>query len=134
MSSIPTPDQHRNQTPLVVEPSSVPINVQMLLSFKTVLYEENTQSQKLKSITLRNFNMVSELDEPSMASVSPSPIHQSLPSSQSISVAFPSTLPSASIQLNRSNYNIWRSQILPTVRAYDLENYLLGTVTPPVSS
>ena len=62
----------------------------------------------------------------------PSPIHQSLPSSQSISVAFPSTLPSTSIRLNRSNYNLWRSQILPTVRAYDLENYLLGTVTPPV--
>ena len=97
-----------------------------------MLYEENTKSQKLKSITLRNFNMVSELDEPSMALGSPSPIHQSLPSSQSISVAFPSTLPSASIRLNRSNYNIWRSQILPTVRAYDLENYLLCTVTPPV--
>ena len=29
VSSIPTPDQHRNQTPLVLEPSSVPINVQM---------------------------------------------------------------------------------------------------------
>ena len=97
-----------------------------------MLYEENTQSQKLKSITLINFNMVLELDEPSMASVSPSPIHQSLPSSQSISVAFPSTLPLASIRLNRSNYNLWRSQILPTVCAYDLENYLLGTVTPPV--
>ena len=76
--------------------------------------------------------MVSELDEPSMASVSPSPIHQSLPSSQSISGAFPSTLPSTSIRLNQSNYNHWRSQILPTVRAYDLENYLLGTITPPI--
>ena len=29
VSSIPTPDQHRNQTPLALEPSSVPINVQM---------------------------------------------------------------------------------------------------------
>ena len=96
-----------------------------------MLYVQNTQLKKRKYLAFRNLNMVSEHDEPSMAPGSPSPI-QPLPSSQSISVAFPSTLPSASIRLNRSNYNLRRSQILPTVRAYDLENYLLGTITPPV--
>lgn len=36
-----------------------------------------------------------------------------------------------SIKLDRNNYSFWRSQVLPAVRAYDLEGFLLGTVPCP---
>ena len=49
-------------------------------------------------------------------------------SSQSIiPMAIPSTLPSISIKLDRSNYMFWKSQILPTARTHDMEMFLLGT-------
>ena len=43
-----------------------------------------------------------------------------------IPMAIPSTLPSISIKLDRSNYMFWKSQILPGARAHDLEVFLLG--------
>ena len=53
-------------------------------------------------------------------------------SSQSIiPMAIPSTLPSISIKLDRSNYMFWKSQILPAARAHDLEVFLLSPKPKP---
>ena len=53
-------------------------------------------------------------------------------SSQSIiPMAIPSTLPSISIKLDRSNYMFWKSQILPSTQAHDLEVFFLGTKPKP---
>lgn len=46
-------------------------------------------------------------------------------------MAIPSTLPSLTIRLDRSNYKLWRSQIVPAVRAHELEGFLLGTKPQP---
>ncbi|PON91706.1 hypothetical protein TorRG33x02_125370, partial [Trema orientale] len=45
-------------------------------------------------------------------------------------VLFQSLAP-LSIKLDRTNYSFWRSQVLPAVRAHDLEGFLLGTVPCP---
>ena len=53
-------------------------------------------------------------------------------SSQSIiPMAIPSTLPSISIKLDQSNYMFWKSHILPTARAHDLEVFLLSLKPKP---
>ena len=46
-------------------------------------------------------------------------------------MVIPSTLAPLSIRLDRLNHAFWRSQILPTVRAHDLEGFLLGTRLKP---
>ncbi|PON57046.1 hypothetical protein TorRG33x02_294740, partial [Trema orientale] len=38
-----------------------------------------------------------------------------------LALIVPPTLPPLSLRLNRSNYAYWRSQILPAVRAHELE-------------
>ena len=43
-------------------------------------------------------------------------------------MAMPSVLPHFSIKLDRTNYLFWKSKILPTLRAHDLESFLLGTI------
>lgn len=36
------------------------------------------------------------------------------------------------LKLDRGNYSFWRSQVVPTLRAHDLEGFILGTnVFPP---
>ena len=71
--------------------------------------------------------MVSELQQkPSMASQSPPPIHD--PSTTPhLPFVLPSVLPLIGVCRNQSNYTIWKSQVLPTVKAYDLEGFLIGT-------
>ena len=73
--------------------------------------------------------MVSELQEPSMASIASTPLQKH--SSSSTQVPLPSTLAPVSVRLDRSNYLLWRSQILPTDRAYGWEEFLLGTNSKP---
>ena len=52
-------------------------------------------------------------------------------SSHHLPLTLPSILPPVSVKLDRSNYVLWKSQVLPTVRAYDLEGFLLGTKSQP---
>ena len=68
----------------------------------------------------------------SMATVPPSPscIISPAPAS-TIIMAMPSVLPSVSIKLDRTNYLFWKSQILPTMTAHDLESFLLNTKVKP---
>ena len=68
----------------------------------------------------------------SMATVPPSPscIISPAPTSTT-TMAMPFVLPSVSIKLDRTNYLFWKSQILPTVRAHDLESFLLNTKLKP---
>ena len=68
----------------------------------------------------------------SMATVPPSPscIISPAPASTT-TMAMPSILPSVSIKLDRTNYLFWKSQILSTVRAHDLESFLLNTKLKP---
>ena len=68
----------------------------------------------------------------SMATVPPSPscIISPAPTSTT-TMAMPSVLPSVSIKLDRTNYLFWKSQILPTVKAHDLESFLLNTKLKP---
>ena len=75
--------------------------------------------------------MVSNLQVSPMASDASSLLHQPTSSnSQDPHIIFPSVLPSVSAHLDRSNY-IWKSQILPTARAYGLDDFLFGTRSPP---
>ena len=76
--------------------------------------------------------MVSELQDSPMASDASSLLHQPTSSnSQNPHIILPSVLPSVSARLDRSNYIFWRSQILPTARAYGLDDFLFGTRSPP---
>ena len=50
------------------------------------------------------------------------------------SPSLPSVLPPIGVKLDRSNYVLWKSQVLPIVQAYDLEGFLLGTKTQPSES
>ena len=43
----------------------------------------------------------------------------------------PSTLSLVNVCLDRSNYNFWKSELLPTTQAYDLESFLLGNKSSP---
>ena len=74
--------------------------------------------------------MVSEQIESSMASAPSSPSPQLSPTAY-FSVTLPSALTPISIRLDRSNFTLRRSQILPTVRAYELEGFLIGTQSQP---
>ena len=56
------------------------------------------------------------------------------PSSHHLPLTLPSVLPPVSVKLDRSNYVLWKSQVLPIVQAYDLEGFLLGTKTQPSES
>ncbi|KAF4386199.1 hypothetical protein F8388_016451 [Cannabis sativa] len=39
------------------------------------------------------------------------------------------------LKLDRGNYSFWKSQVLPALRAHDLEGFILGTrVCPPHNS
>ena len=68
----------------------------------------------------------------SLATVPPSPSYIILPSPTSTTaMAMPSVLPPISIKLDRTNYLFWKSQILPIVRAHDLESFLLNTKLKP---
>ena len=69
--------------------------------------------------------MVSELvQESSMASSS----------SHHLPLTLPSVFPPIGFKLDCSNYVLWKSQVLPIVRPYDLEGFLLGTKTQPSES
>ena len=46
-------------------------------------------------------------------------------------MVIPCTLAHLNIRLNHTNYTFWRFQILPTVRAHDLEGFLFGTKIKP---
>ena len=71
--------------------------------------------------------MVSELHDSPMASDASSLLHQPTSSnSQNPHIILPSVLPSVSARLDRSNYIFRRSQILPTARAYGLDDFLFG--------
>ena len=74
--------------------------------------------------------MVSEKIESSMASANSSPSPQLSPTAY-FSVTLPSALRPISIRLDRSNYTLRRSHIRPTVRAYELEGFLIGTQSQP---
>ncbi|KAL2535608.1 Uncharacterized protein Fot_16999 [Forsythia ovata] len=59
----------------------------------------------------------------------------SLPITESVAVAgvvnsLPTLLPIA-MKLGRSNYNFWKSQIMPTLRAYELEGFITGSTACP---
>ncbi|KAL2530434.1 Retrotransposon gag domain-containing protein [Forsythia ovata] len=59
-----------------------------------------------------------------------------LPITESVAVtgvvnSLPTLLPIA-MKLRRSNYNFWKSQIMPTLRAYDLEGFITGSMTCPL--
>ena len=70
-----------------------------------------------------------------MASDASSLLHQPTSSkSQNPHIILPSVLPSVSARLDRSNYIFRRSQILPTARAYGLDDFLFGTRSPPEQS
>ena len=66
-------------------------------------------------------NMVSKLQDPLMESVSSSLQLARIPTTQSSSMVLPSTLPPIGVRLDRSNYILWRSQIIPTTKAYGLD-------------
>ena len=67
-----------------------------------------------------------------MVTVPPSPPYIiSLPPTSTTTMAMPSVLPPISIKLDRTNYLFWKSQILPTLRAHDLESLLLDTKLKP---
>ena len=87
--------------------------------------EENLSHNNENIIVFISFIMVSELiQELSMAS----------PSSHHLPLTFPSVLPPVGVKLDRSNYVLWKSQVLPIVQAYDLEGFLFGTKTHPSES
>ena len=68
----------------------------------------------------------------SMATIPSSPSCIISPSPTSTTaMAMPSALPSVSIKLDRTNYLFWKSQILPAMRAHDLESFLLNTKLKP---
>ena len=68
----------------------------------------------------------------SMATVPPFPsCIISPPPTSTTTMAIPSVLPPVSIKLDRTNYLFWKSQILPTLRAHDLESFLLNTKLKP---
>ncbi|KAL2536764.1 Retrotransposon gag domain-containing protein [Forsythia ovata] len=59
----------------------------------------------------------------------------SLPFTESVAVtgvlnSLPTLLPIA-MKLGRSNYNFWKSQIMPTLRAYDLKGFITGSMACP---
>ena len=67
----------------------------------------------------------------------PSPLMASVHNSTTVphlSIILPSVLPIVSMRLDRSNYAIWKSQFLPTIRAYELEGFLLVTKALPCST
>ena len=67
-----------------------------------------------------------------MAIVPPSPsCIISPPPTSTTTMAMPSVLPPVLIKLDRTNYLFWKSQILPTLRAHDLESFLLSTKLKP---
>ena len=45
----------------------------------------------------------------------------------SITAPFSTTLAPIPLKLERENYSYWRSLILPSIRAFDLEDFLIGT-------
>ncbi|KAL2530455.1 Retrotransposon gag domain-containing protein [Forsythia ovata] len=59
----------------------------------------------------------------------------SLPITESVAVTgVVNSLPTLlliAMKLRRSNYNFWKSQIMPTLRAYDLEGFITGSMTCP---
>ena len=72
------------------------------------------------------------------ASSSSSPMAASPSSSVSIvnngivpTFPFASSLNQLTLRLDRTNYNYWRAQVLPAVRAHNLEGFLLGSTQPP---
>ena len=69
--------------------------------------------------------MASYTSSPSCLISSPSPFPSTFP------MVVPSTLAHLNIRLDSSNYTFWKSQILPSVRAHDLEGFLLGTRIKP---
>ena len=46
-------------------------------------------------------------------------------------MVIPSTLALINIKLDRSNYLFWKTQIIPTARAYDLKAFLLSIKSKP---
>ena len=72
--------------------------------------------------------MVSELQEPSMASIASTPLQKH--SSFSTQVPLPSTLAPISVRLDRSNYLVAISNSAYRSR-YGLEEFLLGTNSKP---
>ena len=44
---------------------------------------------------------------------------------------FAANLNPLTLRLDRTNYNFWIAQVLPSVRAYNLEGFLLGSIQPP---
>ena len=55
-------------------------------------------------------------------------------SSHHLPLTLPSVLPPVGVKLDRSNYVLWKSQVLQIVQAYDLEGFLFGTKTYPSES
>ena len=62
------------------------------------------------------------------ASSSSSPME---PTSASTTFPFAASLNPLTLRLDRTNYNFWRAQVLPSVRAHNLEGFLLGSIQPP---
>ena len=68
----------------------------------------------------------------SMVIVPPSPsCIISPPPTSTTAMAMPSVLPLVSIKLDRTNYLFWKSHMLPTLRAHNLEFFLLSTKLKP---
>lgn len=57
---------------------------------------------------------------------------QSSSGGQAQAYLFRSTLNPLALRLDRTYYNLWRSQVLPAVSAHNLEGFLLGTSCPPI--
>ena len=61
----------------------------------------------------------------------------SMASSSNVSAPGPASFPFAAnltpltLRLDRTNYNFWRAQVLPSIRAHNLEGFLLGSVQRP---
>ena len=45
---------------------------------------------------------------------------------------FSANLNPLTLRLDRTNYNFWRAQVLPPIRAHNLESFFLGTIQPPI--
>lgn len=76
--------------------------------------------------------MVLELPLPTMASSSFASSTVAIHSqTRAFTMVIPANLALLSLQLNQSNYAIWKSQVLLTVRAHELESFLLGTCSRP---
>ncbi|KAF4386292.1 hypothetical protein G4B88_003509 [Cannabis sativa] len=57
----------------------------------------------------------------------PAPVPSVQPTGVSNPVSILQSLAPLTLKLDRGNYTFWKSQVLPSLRAHDLEGFVLGT-------